>query len=236
MPSSVNALLIVIFSIVPGFPGEKIYQHIVGLELREKDWQRITRMIAFSLGGIALYTIGNWILGQPLPSYSFTTDIYQQKAWLSTSGTLVGHTLCATLVGGIAAYISRSLNRLLPSTCNDDAWHEFVRSSTQNHWIIVSLRNGDRYLGMLKRANTPINRDERDIVLEEPAKLDQGRYIGLPYQHMFLPGAMISAVATLYDPEIDRRTYPIQDSDFVPEFRIDAPAREENGDVNREAI
>ena len=57
MPTTLNALFIIIVAIFPGMLGNKAYQMLVGINWREKDFQVIFRLAGFSVIGAVLYSI-----------------------------------------------------------------------------------------------------------------------------------------------------------------------------------
>lgn len=69
MSLTLTGLLVLIFAVLPGVPGEKIYQVLVGADWREDNWRRIIRLLTFSLFGLVLYAVVAPFLGAPLPSY-----------------------------------------------------------------------------------------------------------------------------------------------------------------------
>lgn len=211
MPTSLTALLVIVFALVPGVPGEKLYRSIVGADWREQQWHRVVRIIALSVIGIALYAFIQKVSGLPLPFYNYSAlaDSAQVNAELArtTALALGGHLAGTIMIGGIGGFIVRKLNLLARLPVYPDAWDEFVKSHVGGHWVVVRLENEEAYAGILKRADTSVKESERDIILAEPAMFSRERnnYIPLSYQYLFLPGSLVSSIAVVYDNVIDSR-------------------------------
>ena len=210
MPSSIDALLIIIFAVVPGLPGEKLYRDILGIDQRESNWDRVTRVITISLVGFALYASIGWVFNLPVYNYPepFPDDLARSLYVRSTALAFVGHASAAFLVGVGAGFSVRLLNRSLASTAARDTWPHFLRIDAAGHYVLATLKNTECFRGILYMADASVEAEERDIVLQDPAlfELTKGTYEPLPYKHIFLPGRMISTIATLYDPAIDSRS------------------------------
>lgn len=210
MPTTLEALLIAFFAISPGFLGERVYNALVGADWREKDWQRILRLVLFSTIGLALYVVSGRLFGWPPPIYVFPNSFNSGAISPDTVHLLflpyLGHCVGATLVGFLAAVSCRLLGRWsLFQSPYPAVWDEFLRSYAPKHWVVITLTNGDVYAGFIKSADKSVAFDERDIVLAEPAQYDEEKktYLAARYQYLFIPATMVSLIAVIYRSDID---------------------------------
>ena len=106
-----------------------------------------------------------------------------------------------------------------PTSPYPAAWDDFIRIGVQKHWVVIRLTNGEAYAGIIQYVDTSVNQRERDIVLLEPAIYLEKKqtYKVIPYQHLFLPAALISSVAVVYDPNVDKRITQIGLNLFLEE-------------------
>jgi hypothetical protein len=83
--------------------------------------------------------------------------------------------------------------------------------------VAVTLQNGDAYVGILRACDRTVGGDERDIVLEEPAAYNEesADYTALPYQHLFVPAALVFCITVVHDPARDKRIVPVGASPFT---------------------
>ncbi len=211
MPTGLASLLVLVLAVVPGLPGERIYCLLTGRDWREQSWDRVMRLLFFSLVGLALYTVSAPALGGPLPAYlapsSLESAAKNPTALPGVFGSLLGHFLGSAIGGVLAAYGTRFLARITSFTPHASAWDHFVVSCVPHHWVLVGLKNGDVFTGRLETADTSVKAVDRDLILNEPAKLDTkaGGYVSLPYQYLFVPGESLASIATVTDPERDYR-------------------------------
>ncbi|MEW6241222.1 MAG: DUF6338 family protein [Chloroflexota bacterium] len=210
MPDTIHALLVILFAVLPGLPGNSLYQRLVGSDWREEQWRTVIRIIGISLGGLILYVIiGNW-LNAPLPSYisplTFANLTVSRLVLVPMAIAFVGHFVSSTAVGFLAAKITQLMDRWTKVSEYADSWHKFVSIHAEEHWVIVSLQGGSSYAGYIKKADTNVSSDERDIILAEPAvfRKDQNNYWSLPYKYLFIPGKHISSVAIVHEPSDER--------------------------------
>jgi hypothetical protein len=209
LPTSVAALLIAIFAVLPGVPGEKAYRSLVGVDWREDKWQRTLRLLTFSIIGLALYVAVAQVLHGPAPAY-VTPSVLQSLNASQIGGVAVaflGHVVASAAVGVLAAFSSRMLARLVSRTAYSSAWDHFVNACVKLHWVTIGLSNGEVYLGYIDVADMSVAATERDIILREPARYDvaTGQYRAMEYQSMFLPGPLVCSVAVISDVSIDKR-------------------------------
>lgn len=200
---------------MPGLAGEVLYRTSAGSDWREPEWRKVARVIWVSAGGLVLYILLSWCIAfLPSPLYVQPAALASASLSKSVFGHLalayVGHTICAVIVGYAGGFIARILVSRMSLSPYPDTWDRFVNVLVPEHWIIVTLKSGETYFGQLKRADISVKEDERDMVLEEPALYDDEHktYRSLPYQYLFLPGALIGSVAVQYDPKIDSRMIP----------------------------
>lgn len=212
MPSTISGLLVILFAVLPGVPGNFIYQKLVGTNRKEEQWGTVIRMIGFSIGGLVLYILVSSFISAPLPNYispnTFANFILERTFLLNISLALSGHAIGSMIIGFFAARIVLVLNRWSKSTAYPDTWDKFVREYVENHWVVVKLSNGETYSGILARADTSVEQNERDIILREPALYleEQKNYLATTYQHLFLSGSIISSIGIVSNPDDIRIT------------------------------
>lgn len=223
MPDTINALLVVLFAVLPGIPGNAIYKRLIGSDWREDQWKTVVRIIGISLGGLIAYIILGSLINAPLPSYiipsTFKNFEIQRPFLMEMSISLLGHFISATLVGFLGAKTTQLLDKIMRVSDNADSWHKFVSLHARERWVVVSLHGGAAYAGYIDRADTNVKADERDLILAEPASYqkDTKKYLSLPHQYLFLPGKMISSIAIVAKQSDERITkihkYLFQDTD-----------------------
>jgi hypothetical protein len=209
LPTSVAALLIAAFAVLPGVPGEKVYTVLVGWDWREDKWWRTLRLLAFSLVGLSLYSIIAPFVSAPLPTYISPRAIeaLQPTQIGELAVAFLGHVLGAAISGGAAGYAVKLLARVTSRSAYFSAWDHFVNSCAKGHWVTVGLSNGQVYAGYVDKADVSVAASERDIILREPALYNEadGMYRTTPYQTMFRLGSTITSVAAVSDPRDDKR-------------------------------
>jgi len=207
-------VLIAAFAVLPGLPAEKLYSFFVGSNWREDKWSRTLRLLAFSLFGLAGYSLVATHIGAPLPQY-ISAKAFDQLApnqLGAFAAAFLGHVVGATFFVG-----TRVLARLSARSAYSSAWDHFIKSCVRDHWVTVGLNNGDVYAGYIETAESSVAAAERDIVLREPALYDQRlmRYRSLPYQSLFLLASTIGSVAVIFDAARDKRMTRIGGSPFA---------------------
>lgn len=145
MPATLEALLIIFFAMSPGFVGERVYNVLVGADWREKDWQRILRLVLFSTIGLGLYVVIGRLFGWHSPVYVFPNSFSSGAINPDTLHLLFlpyfGHCLGATLIGLLAAVSRKMLGRWsLFQSPYPAVWDEFLRSYAPKHGLSLPLR------------------------------------------------------------------------------------------------
>lgn len=224
MPSTVVELLVILLAILPGLPGEEVYRRLVGVDWREREWRSIVRVLLFSALGIALYGAVAIPLGAPNP-YVLSPDLPEvTPERTSFRFTVVpefflmayaGHFMFSAIAGLVLASTRRILGHWTPTSPYPAAWDEFTRSCLPERWTVITLRNGQTYAGIVETADASVAQSERDIVLREPALLEDEVYRSVAYQYMFLPAELIASVAAVYNPKTDRNKRLVEPGDPV---------------------
>jgi hypothetical protein len=204
------ALLAVGVGIVPGIPGELFYRLIAGATWREDAWSRVFRIVGFSLAGLVLAILTFRFAGIGVVATlcgAIIEQTFSESVVLGVAALLAGQTIASTVVGLGSGYSVRGLCHVFHMTPYADGWDEYVRRFVPNHWVIVRLLDGSSFAGILSRADTTVPPENRDIILSEPAIFDEeeGNYLSVDHQYLFLPGASIASVAVVHDPEKDTR-------------------------------
>jgi len=212
MPSTISGLLVILFAILPGVPGNSLYQRIVGKDRKEGQWSAVIRMIGFSVGGLMLYVLVGGLVNAPLPTYisptTFTNFTIDRATLLTISWALSGHFIGSVLTSLIFSGIILTINRWSKTTEYPDTWDKFAGKYVEKHWVVVKLNDGDAYTGILERADTSVEQNERDLILKEPAKYsnEEKNYYATTYQYLFLPGSIIASIGVVCNPNDERLT------------------------------
>lgn len=211
MPTTLSSLFVLLFAVLPGVPAEYIFTHFAGSDWRKTDWEKIVNILIFSILGFVFYLALSPILGLPLPNYIYPTTFTAEG--LSTinltelSIAYLGHWFFSAIVGFLLGIGAQYVAKRSPSTVYSSSWDVFNRSHVPGHWVVVTITVGNSYAGILSCADLSVGAEERDIILEEPAKYDGAnkQYISLPYRSLFLPSSLVSSIAVIHDPDIDER-------------------------------
>ncbi len=211
MPTDLSGLLVILFGVLPGYPGHSLYRRLVGAYWRQPTWETIIGIVGFSSSGLALYVMVAVLVGAPMPIYLIPSSLrsisgIEQELLLGLSVAFIGHIAASTVAAALVAFFIRKTNRWLPDP-HPNTWNQFVNVHSQKHWVVVKTIDGDAYAGMIGRANVSVPAEERDIIITEPAKYrdDVSNYIALGYQHLFLPARLVESIATMHDPELETR-------------------------------
>lgn len=216
MPSTLDTLLVILFAILPGIPGNTVYNKMAGTNWREEQWRTVVRILGISLGGLILYIIIGSFINAPLPSYisptTFANFVVERTALVQMSVAFLGHFAGAIIVGYIGARVTQKLDEWTRSSEFIDSWHEFALVHASKHWVVVRIKGGEAYAGYIKTADTKVKAEDRNIILAEPAVYvkEQNKYLSQPYNYLFLPGKIIDSVA-IYSKPLDKRITPIHE-------------------------
>jgi len=220
MPETPAALLILLIAILPGVFGNIVFQARLGIDWRAQKWESLLRLLGFSMGGLVLYTILAGAIGTPPPVYvlpgTFKGEGLSIDTLYSMSLAYIGHCVASLAVGVLAVGGQWVMSLLAPVSPYAYAWEDFLRNYVPSHWVVITLSGGEAYAGILEHADTAAKPDGRDVILQEPAQFDPATrtYTALPYQTLFLPGTLVSSVAVVSDPSIDKRLTDIGEKLF----------------------
>ena len=212
MPTTVTAILIIIFAIFPGVLGNRVYQVLVGHDWRDKEFQVILRLVGFSVIGAVIYAIIADLTGLfPLPihlipsSYKSLSDC--PDSLLNIIYPYLGHLVGGFIAGVLAAEGVLLLAKFSSITAYPGAWDDFIRKHVSKHWVIIGLNNRDVYAGKIKSADLSVSKNDRDIVLEEPCLYNKetGNYQSLNYQYIFIRSENLYSIAVVHNPKLDKR-------------------------------
>jgi hypothetical protein len=210
MPTTIATAFVIVIAIVPGAVGSFLYNAVIGLDWREKDWDAAIRYVAFSMLGLCVYILVadrlNWwpaihIIPATYAESTFVPSVMPRVVW-----PYLGHLCGSAAVGLAAALAKRAMGRISGATPYPGAWDAFVRDSLPDRWVAVSLKSGDVFAGYVKIADVGVTSADRDIVLSEPAlyNADTKNYTTTSYHQLFLPADLIQNVATIAN-EADQR-------------------------------
>lgn len=203
MPSTIDALLVILFAVLPGVPGNTIYKKIAGTNWREEQWITVSRILGISLGGLIIYIIVGNLINAPIPSYiapaTFANFVPNRNILFQMSIAFFGHFTGALIVGFIGGRTTKKLDELTKTSDFVDSWREFVSIHTNGRWVVARIKGGAAYAGYIETADVDVVSSERDVLLAEPAVYieEQKKYLSLPYNHLFLSGKIIDSIATV---------------------------------------
>jgi hypothetical protein len=229
MPQTLDGLLIFLITLIPGVPGEVIYNALVGLDWREDKIRRSVRVVLISVSGLIVYVLAAYVTGLPMPRYVLP-QTYQAPVTDHTLAvmalTYLGHAACSSCTAVLMAKAWSALASQNQQTAFPSAWDDFLRDKVGAHWVVVALTNGQAYAGMLETADEGVPRDERDMLLREPALYedDANDYRSLEYQYLFISANLVDSVAVMYDAEADERVTPVNTYLTRPSPPDDEPA------------
>ncbi len=211
MSIEIGPLLVIVFAILPGIPAQRTFQAFFGSNWRQSDWDKTVGVILFSIAGLILYIILSSKIGLPPPIYVFPSSFYPENfqipALLPLAVSFLGHAASSEVFSLALVFTLKRVGRYLPNSPYPAAWDDFVRQDLPKHWIVVRLNSGEAYAGIIKYADISVNQKERDIVLSEPALFDNEskKFMAIPYQQLFLAANLVASIATVNNPESDKR-------------------------------
>lgn len=215
MLPSIKGIFLFIFGLIPGVPGETIYSKKVGLSWRENKLRRVTRTLVISICGLILYILTGELLAYGIGTEVLIEPIHVMPSRLegglgevdATQVALayLGHVLFSTAAGVSIAYSWDAVAEQISGHSYPSAWESLVNKHSRNGWVIVTLQNGDSYAGMIETADNNVHRENRDVLLKEPAQHNPeiGGFVVIRHQYLFLPAELIRSVSVLHDPEED---------------------------------
>lgn len=210
MPTTIVALIIIIFAILPGIPAYKIYKAVNGSDWRASDWEKIISVLSFSLFGLILYIIITSFTSFPSPIYiipsTFDSTDFGVGSLIPIAFSLLGHFIAAAFVSIILALMVNFFSKHTRTSFFPSAWDHFIQNDVPKHWVVVRLSNGDTYAGIVEFADTSVEITDRDIILCEPSEYvsEKKNYAALSYQQLFIPASIIFSVAVV-SKEDDKR-------------------------------
>lgn len=213
MVDTISALLILIFAVIPGILGNGIYELIIGSNWKEELFSKTVRIVGFSFFGLIFYIlIGVQYFNLPVPIYIFpetyTAAQITNSQLIQAAQAWFMNFVVATLIAVIYAFSIKIVFRRFNITHLPDTWDKLVRSKVAEHWVVVNLKGGGSYLGMLESANISVDAKDRDILLLEPARYEPkiNNYVAINVQYLFIAGSFISSVGTVPTSTDDRIT------------------------------
>ncbi len=207
---ALGGLLLLVFGILPGVPGETVYGYMIGRSWLEKDFDYYLRVLIFSVIGLISYGALGSVLGLPKPLHvlpstfdpaTFTPDLIP-----TLSVGYLGHWVMSGATGLVAGFGLRILRVVAPaSVWHADAWDDFARSYVAGRWVIVSLVSGENYAGILEQADVSREPRYRDIVLKVPCVYDEAErnYKVTSNQFLYLRGDQVRMVSAISDSDLD---------------------------------
>lgn len=223
MLPSLKGALIFVLGVIPGVPGETLYSLIVSINQHENRLRRVTRTLVISAMGLILYVIVGDLLSY-IGIEAFTEPLHvMPSSFQGSSGDVsllawayVGHVLFSTIVGAVVAGGWHKTAKMLDGHSYPSAWDALVETHKEKRWVVVNLTNGTSYAGIIDTANTDVHRNNRDLLLREPARHDpeRGAFFATRFQYKFLPADLIRSIDVLSKPTEDTRITQIGEKVF----------------------
>lgn len=226
MPTTLIALIILVFAVFPGYPAYKLYKTINGFDWRISDIEKIVVIIGFSIFGLVFYILLSEFLNLPSPIYVFPTTFSNENFTNNVLSTLaisfLGHFLSSSLISIALASIIRLISKKTRFVGLTSAWDLFYSQYSSEHWVVVRVKNGETYAGILDYVNTAVSQGDRDVILKEPALFsdEDKNYRAIEYEYLFLPANIVISIGIVCDPQKDKRITQFNDLIF--------PEREKN--------
>lgn len=231
MPNTIIPLFIIIVAIFPGVLGNKVYQAIVGIDWRDKDFQTILRLAGFSIVGAVFYSIlADWSSFLPLPLHlipsSYVSLSDKPHNLVIIIYPYIGHLIGGSIAGLLAALSNLLLAKIFSTTPYPAAWDDFIRKQVSKHWVIIGMKNGEVYAGKIRTADLSVSSEDRDLILEEPCIYykngNKANYRAVNYQYIFIPAENLYSIAVVYDSNIDKkRIIEVGENLFCEEEKYD---------------
>lgn len=214
MLPSLKGIFIFIFGLIPGVPGETIYSNVVGRSWRENKLRRVTRTLVISICGLILFIltgdflayIGIGVVMEPLHVMpGRLADGMSGKQTSKVALAYLGHVFFSTVAGGVIAVGWHAIAARISQHSYPSAWESLTSTHSRNRWVVVSLKTGDAYAGMIETADNNVHRENRDMLLREPAQLNPniGAFVATRHQYLFLPAELIQSVSVVHNPKHD---------------------------------
>lgn len=193
-------ILIAALGLLPGWPGNAIYEMLVGVNRREKDSRAFLRALLFSVIGLVVAILAFDAMGGTLPLAVLESQSGRQAQLLALAQLYLLQFLFAALAAVATAVTLRAARPFMPDAAVRESWDWFVQDDAKERWVVVSLESGRAYAGKLKGADVRVDEKDRDLRLAEPAQYRDGNYFSLPYSTMFIPARLVSSLAVVHDP------------------------------------
>ncbi len=215
VPTTLAAVLVTVFAIIPGAIGTYIYAAINGLHWRQAPATTAIRYLSFSVLGLFAYVLVAEWRGWPPAAHvipaTFSDDTFTAATLSGLVAPYLGHLVGAAVMGALAVVGVRVLSRFTRATVRPASWDSFISESVPKHWVVVTLTSSDVFVGQIEVADVNVAPEERDLVLTAVGTLDDaGAYVPTAFHAMFLPAELVQNIATLRRPSDDEsaRTAP----------------------------
>lgn len=213
LPTTLTGLFVFLVALIPGVPGEALFNRHAWQDWREETWVRVVRIVLISIFGLLAYSLISAfvfrpLLGGGLPLHVFPTTFTQSFSPQMLGPLAVGylgHSVSALVVGDLSGRAYGHIAEETGLLKAPPVWDEFAGDLMHNRWIILELESGEVVAGIPVGADTEVPQSERDIVVREPAFWDPEKqtYIASPLQFYFVPAAHVQSVAVYQDKEQD---------------------------------
>lgn len=211
LPSTLVGLFVLLVALIPGVPGEALFNRHVWTDWREETWVRVVRICVISTFGLVIYGLVAVAVLAPLLDGGIPLHVFPAAFGKSFGPDVLGplavgylgHTGTALIIGELSGRFYE--NSITPQLGEPPIWDEFAGDLMNNRWIILELENGEVVAGIPVGADTEVPQSERDIVIREPAFWNQDKetYIASPLQFYFIPAAHVQSVAVYHSAEQD---------------------------------
>lgn len=147
MPTTVTALAIIVFAIVPGVLGETVYRLVVGNDWRQSEWERVVRIVTLSVGGLVFTSLILLMPRQlPLPTTFSAISLEDpgdiRRLMRLATGVYIIHFVSSSALGGLVALATRYVSEKTSMSTYPDSWDVFAKRYVVKHWVAVTLTDG----------------------------------------------------------------------------------------------
>lgn len=218
MPNTLQALLIAVFLISPGYVGDRVYREFVG-ENRKPWGEQVIHLVVFSLVSGALYTLAAAVslrvgsLPDMLPlEYADVGRLGAEDRGMPVVptrwfGLLGGHATVAGLLGATLGWSGSRWNITGLGYRYQTAWDHGISVLAPNRFVLVERLSGAKVFGTLRIVNRLREPPDRDIFIEDPRAFHPDGSLGdvdaLAY--LYLPASEVKSIAFIENDADEKR-------------------------------
>jgi hypothetical protein len=212
MTDAIASLVLLGMIMSPGVPGELFYSNVAGEDWQEERINYVVRVVLIGMVGLAIVVLFSDLAGGPAFGYAeFSGDTLVPVGGWRVGTIYIIHLVTSAGVGLLAGK-AHKWQAQKQGTIHPYAWDDLLNTHAPEHWVTVVTTDGNTYVGKIETADDYVAPEDREVLLEEPARYDEEEdaYFATEYQHLFLPADLIESVAVLSNEEDERLSQPGQ--------------------------